>query len=44
MAGGVERVRGNDVKDHIAEVGGERDDVEEDVANGEELQTHGYAF
>ena len=37
----VERVRGNDIKDNVAKVRGQRDDVEEDVADGEELQTHG---
>ncbi len=41
MAGGVKRVRRDDVKDDITEVGGERDHVEEDVADGEELEAHG---
>jgi hypothetical protein len=41
VARGVERVRGNDVKDDIAKVRGQRDDIEEDVADGQEFQTHG---
>ena len=41
MARRVERVRGNDIKDDVAKVRVQRDDVEEDVADGEELQTHG---
>ena len=38
----VEGVRRDNVKDDVAKVGGERDHVEEDVADGEELEAHGW--